>query len=649
MPIGTIEPIFNYQFHCNSDQRPFILGYDNEDDDASQEERQQLLLGPVQGLDQASCLFSKSGLRSGTGPIEFTGTIADLRMKHFLLQNAGGIAFEVWITPLSVDNSQMTTIAVIGNENRPRVYPYRRCAGAELLIGIRDGLLQFRFSDDDNEATCRILDLHQRPLRLNELTQIFVAIGDGGKTDIYINGQPVVQGAGSRILTNMQTWDYDSTLKLFPDGANTPENFDGSLHQVSMYNQIVSEEQVESMYNNGLAALGEDLANRDPLRLVAYSEENPARFIQGEADSFRIGGLNMSRPEDYTTMVEIVSLPQFGYLLADNGTVSTPGLRLPLTGNFRSLPLFYSTLSKDYFNVPRLTHSGRELDIHPEFFSYRLIAVPVDNESGDTLFGWSEPIRQELAIVHKNHPPSIVVPDQATLPEEQSDEIGARPTALIKRVEVKDPDKNIDRVRVDIWAEAGTLTFHEDVLELADFDSCSDRNSRIWRCFGTGVADRNMTFVAEPDDVSRLLSNLEYKGFNWDQRDNITIRIFDGIDGPCLSDQEHRTRFTATENFFSSGEHEDFTTIHEECFSVVGQIPVPRIRRPEPPSLKDGGKEYLSEIFEVDDFGGHEILFWSILGIVICCVCCALRACMRCRLARGSKVYPEEADFANQV
>jgi hypothetical protein len=624
----SLHPLLTYRFGCNNDQQPFVA-IDN-DNNAS--------LGSLQGLDQASCLYSSNGVRSATR-FESTATISSLR-DEFFQRNATGIVLEVWINPSTLstgDDAESIPIFVIGNDNAmsedAETTTNSGCPGVEVFLGIRGDVLEVQYSDDDEAESCRILVVRQQPLEINHLTQVVVSLSDDGDTSIYLDGNPVIQGARNDVLTNMSAWDPNSTLKLLSS------NFDGTLHQVSLYSNSVTEAQVTAMYQRGLRDLEDNLhVNRYPLMLVAQSENNPAMIIQGQSNSFRVGGFNASKPLDYTVMVEIISLPQFGNLLSDTGPVSKVGHQLPLTGG--AAPLFYRAWSKEYFNVPKLTHSGRELDTHPEFFSYRLIAVAHDNN--DALLGWSEPIRQELAVVHINHPPSLVVPEEAHVPLEQPSALGARPSALIEGVELKDPlDWNIDRVRVDVWADSGTLTFHEDVLPLADFESCRQRRSSNWQCQGTGVANRNMTFLAEPDDVSQLLSNLEYTAFDWDQADNITIRIFDGSGGPCLSDQEHQeTQFTATENFFAEENKDVFYTIHEECFGIETSIVVPGIPRIGDDSK--GGKGFFTGLFELDSFSAADIVFWGILVGALCLVCFLMQSFIRCHLARGSKIYPED-------
>ena len=102
---------------------------------------------------------------------------------------------------------------------------------------------------------------------------------------------------------------------------------------------------------------------------------------------------------------------------------------------------------------------------------------------------------------------------------------------------------NVDKVRVSVWANNGSLYLNQDFLSLADFVKCASRyvyaNVSNWRCTGRGRSDRNMTFVAQPDDVSKLLNGMVYAPYFGNNDDYINIQIFDGQDGDCLVDDEH--------------------------------------------------------------------------------------------------------------
>ncbi len=128
-------------------------------------------------------------------------------------------------------------------------------------------------------------------------------------------------------------------------------------------------------------------------------------------------------------------------------------------------------------------------------------------------------------------------------------------------------------VRVSMWANKGSLYLNQDVLELADFNDCSSRyqymESSNWKCRGRGKGDRNMTFVSTSDSVNKLLNGMTYSPFHENSEDFITIEIFEGQEGDCLTEAEQ-----VTENYTT-------LSILKGCFEVRAQIFVPPLHSVE--------------------------------------------------------------------
>jgi len=279
---------------------------------------------------------------------------------------------------------------------------------------------------------------------------------------------------------------------------------------------------------------------------------------------------------------------------------------------------------EDYFSVPTQSYNGTTFpfnDFPGESFSYRLVAVRKGNhehnhnaEHANTiqgvpvLLGQSDSIRQELLIIHRNHPSTLQgLPEQIIQPERQSSGIGDFPVGTLGNnvVLLDQADYDIDRVRVQIWAHNGSITIdlEDDVkeamtLEITDCHMPSLHPVSLTRSSSTnsssplseaspaspfaaytkicdGRNDRNMTFLATPTDVSKILSNIQYNAFHWDRSDSITIRIFDG---PCVSDDDEQD----DESYYRYGYILPLTTtpIRDECFLSVAEIHVPAISLP---------------------------------------------------------------------
>jgi len=213
---------------------------------------------------------------------------------------------------------------------------------------------------------------------------------------------------------------------------------------------------------------------------------------------------------------------------------------------------------EDYFSVPTHSYNGTAFpfnDFPGESFSCCLVAVRKGNhkhnhnaEHANTiqgvpvLLGQSDSIRQELLIIHRNHPSTLQgLPEQIIQPERQSSGVGDFPVGTLGNVVLLDQaDYDIDRVRVQIWAHNGSITIdlEDDVkeamtLEITDCHMPSLHPVSLTRSSSTnsssplseaspaspfaaytkicdGRNDRNMTFLATPTDVSKILSNIQY-------------------------------------------------------------------------------------------------------------------------------------------
>jgi hypothetical protein len=360
-----------------------------------------------------------------------------------------------------------------------------------------------------------------------------------------------------------------------------------------MYDQIVTHGQIRMAYQQGILGKQDALVEREPLQLVALEESSTV--IQGKTTAFYVGGHNRSTAE-YVVQLEITSLPRYGKILGDQGPIRAVGTRISLPGTRKKTSLFYRSWSDELFTSPGFSYSGKDLRATPEVFEYRLVAI--DRNDG-ALLGWSDTVRKEINIRHVNQPPALVIPKMVTVPAKQPTSVGARPIATIQDVHLEDSDRNVDRVRVDIWTFNGTVAlgnYHEQ----ADFTPRTNRSRPYWQCHGDPKGSRNMTFLAEPDSVSLILSSVQYEGFHWNQEDSIVIRIYDGNDGPCLEEDEHK-----------------YNSIHNGCYEIVATMSIPAIAQ-------------TPRKFNIRNVSMLQISFWLLCLVPLMACCCVIQCFCKC-------------------
>lgn len=199
--------------------------------------------------------------------------------------------------------------------------------------------------------------------------------------------------------------------------------------------------------------------------------------------------------------------------------------------------------------------------------------------------------------------------------------------------------KNIDRIRVDLWATNGTLTLGFDdgsLLGLADFVSCADRTYSGWQC---KVGDRNLTFVTEPNHAAHSLEYLEYTALNWNTEDKIVALRFDSNGGPSLDPLEKQARYSGG---LEQLNQRQYWTIHDDCSQANATIAVPIPTMSWNPSESGFQEEgFFRSLFQFNKFGTPDIIFLALLGSLIVWCCSSVLTCIRCWGARGVKIYPE--------
>eukprot|EP00980_Cylindrotheca_fusiformis_P008797 scaffold1869_cov122-Cylindrotheca_fusiformis.AAC.59 len=528
--------VVDYRFSCNmEDGRPLV--------DSSQSS----FLEDLVGLNSTICEYASNGVSSNS-VVESDSSIA-LLQQHFAATKASGLTLEVWITPKvrPDDLSIWNPILQIGTTDDKD-----SCQGTDLALGLRGDLLEIRHAHHDPGQPCQTFLVRQKPLPNNKLVQIVFTSNDKGE-HIYFNGEgPFQANLPDGFITNMTVWKDDSTLKLFSNQIGSSKGI-GSLHQVSIYFRHFDADQIQWAYQKELQGKQDSLLGSDPLRLLAVAD--PVVAVQGRPSPIYLGGWNRSTI-DYSVQLEITTLPRFGHILGDSGPIEKIGFRIPLPGTKRKETFFYRSWSEQYFTSPAFSYSGDNLKMGPEVLEYRLVAL--DRNDG-SLVGWSDEVQTEIIIRHINHPPTLILPKMATMLRDTAWGVAARPTAVIGDIHLDDQDRNVDRVRVDIWALNGTVRI-QDHLELADFSARTITSRPAWQCNGDPTGSSNMTFLAEPSSVSLILSSILYEGFFWNQEDFITIRIYDGSGGPCLEEEEHK-----------------YKSIHDACFEIVATLTVPAI------------------------------------------------------------------------
>ena len=336
---------------------------------------------------------------------------------------------------------------------------------------------------------------------------------------------------------------------------------------------------------------------------------------------FTIGTSGTVAQSTKTRIINVVihSLPGHGILLDKDEQILEVGSMIAIPeGESRAL-VYYKSNDDYFFSLPRSTSPTAAVP-DPDRFKFELKAFHTDTNElvGNNFFA-----TQDINVINVNHRPNLYLPDETFQQAKSPSLRGGLSTAIVDGIEVWDLDKNVNRVRMNLWSANGQLTLNEKYRHLADFDSCNSRWDYDWRCIGNGIRDSNMTFLAEPDSVKYILSDLKYETFFDHKDDRITVEIWDGIGGRCIADEEQT---------FSAGPNGTlYSSIQSGCYGLEGWVKVIASPEMDPSSL------WSSKFFGV--VAVSSVLIWCVYVCIILCLLSSLRWCFyRCFFGRRNGV-----------
>ena len=227
-----------------------------------------------------------------------------------------------------------------------------------------------------------------------------------------------------------------------------------------------------------------------------------------------------------------------------------PGVNVKYVGN------------KDYFNYPEKMFNGSS--VSSEWDRFKFNAVVSASTSAKSL-----PKTQRVKVINRNDRTEITGPKDNIFvyalsnadksererfceieENKEKKECIYGGVARISGITVNEVDKNVDRVRVSIKSETGNgkVALNLEHLDLANFVSCNfpkpssdfDKN-RPWKCEGDGDLRSETVFISQPGDLNLLFDGLRYENSVKNSVDNVTITIYDGVNGEmgCIPKAEH--------------------------------------------------------------------------------------------------------------
>lgn len=392
----------------------------------------------------------------------------------------------------------------------------------------------------------------------------------------------------TKIDTDTATTVTNSTTT----GADSAPIFAGLIHRVALYNAGFDDENdVAVLFQEGmalrsnpcnyffgpssnttktiplLASIPEpkitDMSPRNNTDSLRTTTAEDLLVTQGEAVTISLGARESSNSSTafWDVMVEFVQVPRYGHLRPVALERRTTSFTRYHVGDQIRLPEGQTQIELVYDS----TTTGEE---DTDSFAYRLVALrKCDTEDTNAHksmeLGWSNSVQQQIQILPRKHNFALQgLPEEILQPEHQPQDRDSLPYGTLGDIVLllDEADYDIDRVCVLMWTEEGTLTIDLDDETMNDmtFDITDCKHSTVGpnhNGLGSSIAqasppspfsncgktDGNMTIVATPTEVSKILSNIRYDANAWNQTESsISIRIFEGRGGNCgASDNTH--------------------------------------------------------------------------------------------------------------
>ena len=495
-----------------------------------------------------------------------------------------GFSLSLWFQPGNTNKMELQTILGISrfkNDDND----IDGCLGHLLQVGQYGNHLLLRYRDVS--SNCRVLLLRGVDLFESAVTALTV-VADTSQTLILLDGKLIHRSAGMELSSEEIGDDDDDNpryFRLFGSQDKDVDHFQGSLHRLSFRN--------DTSWTDGLLLTNEtdcDETDIFPLFNVGGVVSPNALLVpQGSNLSHTV---IIPVPDFLNTEVRLISLPKYGMLQSN-------GHQIYIGSNFSTPPsLEYVLKDSQIFTSPHVNVHGVDEDLQHESFSYRLQSYDDDG----FLVAESQVMELPVVVQLANHRPQI----QAVKPQAQSGNIWT-----ISHVQVMDSfDYDMNFVRVDISSSRGrvTVTSEESRSLLRQYD-CSGRSASPWQCVGDGYQDRRLTFVAAPSDVTYILKELEYQSLstNLPEADNVTITIYDGEGGDCLTSEEHWSYQEALGNRYAS--------LHPNgCISVKAVIQIPGFVADSPGVHNTDGVHGANRVLA-------DLLFWFLIIAALSWVC----------------------------
>lgn len=548
----------------------------------------------------------------------------------------------LWIIPPSANSSTFLFQPILSLSTTTVSEQSSFCGDYLFQIGLQHNQLVLRLYQEE-EATsvgsCRVyLAGH---LNSRSSTLVTLSFVRNQMLSVWVNDTIRLQ---ARPPSYTDYWSSSlvesSTLLLFSTTTQDDTPFRGWIQQVSFWQPALR--GIGSLLGEGIAPATELLKAVDRPPMLVSSNNTRLWFNSTHAST-----------AFYPLAIQY-KMPQLGSIHSrdsvEQQSHTHDWITVPIPHDESGVWVDYYQSNSDsaYFNAPLHTPRG-DVVVHDRNATSILFRVAALRDSVV-----SEPVVQELYVRHVNHPPQWRRRANATVSlctlgvDRSIDQLPFCDLEETKEYLCLDDtiDRDVDWIRLDLRSIGGQVRLVDDLSPvrllnsiLNQNDWCSRRDG-TWQCVGGSSTNRpsqRWTMVLLPSEVATVLNSLRYESFDPTvKQQGIRVIVYDGMDGDCLSHQEHN--IMRNETVLP-------TTLHHGCFKVENTIWIQPMKKYTPPGQRN--EKQLFGFIPNSDLANMSIvdlLFWTIVLFVFTCICATCCCCSRSCRARGAPIAINDDD-----
>lgn len=264
-------------------------------------------------------------------------------------------------------------------------------------------------------------------------------------------------------------------------------------------------------------------------------------YEETECDVYFYGNA-LLQEEEVNMSVTITKAPTYGHFLDDGTNSSIVDESMLSTRDYfpwsNGVHAIYRGVTH-FFTSPDVTWTGEEIT---ELLDKDTMSYAMSIHVGDAVLT-SESVEHYFKVININDYSKIncsasqeyySILSATNLFDDENGTIARPDEVTFTNISISEKDYGVDPLLVAMVVDEGFMNFDEYDLTLLDFSWSCDDHVNI-NCQGDGDQDTDPIFKGQPKDVEQALNNIVFSSYSTSYVANVSITLYDGRNGKCLS------------------------------------------------------------------------------------------------------------------